>query len=206
MATTWFPRYRKWYLTWMIMFVWPDCQFTLCLDIGWWLMDVVSWLLWKMIVVDQRWQRTVERCCECKACGSLCHDSCLQDGYEDNFSRGIPSVHVECKSRYLHNRVFLTLMFYKRNCNNDENPEGRKGRSCYFITRGPLMSIAPAGGPPWYYSMWSHHRWWGFVKHQTFVMFLFQSRLGPFLWIACLLAIAKQWDLSRNPLAASAIP
>ena len=125
---------------------------------------------------------------------------------EDNFSRGIPIVHGECYRRYRHNHVFLKVMFYKGNCYDDDSPEGRKGRSCYFITRGPLMSIAPAGGPPWYYSMWSHHQWWGFVKHQKFVIFLFQSRLGPVLWIACLLAIAKQRNWSRNPLAASAIP
>ena len=43
-------------------------------------------------------------------------------------------------------------------------------------------------------------------KTQKFVIFLFQSRLGPVLWIACLLAIAKQRNWSRNPLAASAIP
>ena len=72
---------------------------------------------------------------------------------EDNFSRGIPIVHGECYRRYRHNHVFLKVMFYKGNCYDDDSPEGRKGRSCYFITRGPLMSIAPAGGPPWYYSM-----------------------------------------------------
>ena len=70
-------------------------------------------------------------------------------------------------------------MFYKKgDCNDDDTPEGRKGRSCYFITRGPLMSIAPAGGPPWYYSMWSHHRWWGFVKHQKFVIFSIPIQVG----------------------------
>ena len=31
--------------------------------------------------------------------------------------------------------------------------EKEEGRSCFFITRGPLMLIAPLGGL-WYYSIW----------------------------------------------------